>query len=392
MSGDSFSEISNESWFSRIGNSFKGILVGLLLFVIAFPLLWWNEGRAVQTAQSIAEGGKNVVSVTADKVDPANDQKLIHFSGKADTKDVLKDSTFNLELPETIRLARSVEMYQWEEEKKTKTQKRVGGSSQTKVYYEYQKTWSSTLIDSSSFNEAEEHKNPATMPYRSESWSAKDVTVGAFKLSSDLVNQISGAVPFEITKELFDQMPEDIKKQFQISGEYLYSSVAGSTGSANQPQIGDVRVKYSVVKPAEVSIIGEQTGDSLRPFQTKAGDPLLRLQTGNVSAKEMFAQMDAENNMMTWILRLVGVLIMGVGIYMVFAPLVVLADVLPILGNILSYGVGIIAGILALSLSLITIAIAWLFYRPVLGISLLVVAGLIMGSIFFLSKKKTKTA
>lgn len=38
-------EVQTESYFSRLGNSFKGIGGGLLLFLIAFPLLFWNEGR-----------------------------------------------------------------------------------------------------------------------------------------------------------------------------------------------------------------------------------------------------------------------------------------------------------------------------------------------------------
>ena len=39
-------EVSVESWGSRLGGAFKGILVGIILFILAFPLLFWNEGRA----------------------------------------------------------------------------------------------------------------------------------------------------------------------------------------------------------------------------------------------------------------------------------------------------------------------------------------------------------
>ena len=50
MSDDRFTEVTQQSWFSRITGAVKGILVGLVLFVVSFPLLFWNEGRAVQTA------------------------------------------------------------------------------------------------------------------------------------------------------------------------------------------------------------------------------------------------------------------------------------------------------------------------------------------------------
>ena len=53
MSDDSFSEITSESWFGRLASAIKGVLIGIVLFVIAFPLLWWNEGRAVRTAKGL---------------------------------------------------------------------------------------------------------------------------------------------------------------------------------------------------------------------------------------------------------------------------------------------------------------------------------------------------
>ncbi|MCY2994909.1 MAG: hypothetical protein NTY19_44665 [Planctomycetota bacterium] len=60
---DSFSEVTSQSWFSRLGNAIKGVLLGIILFVVAFPLLWWNEGRAVKTAKGLKEAGGAVVAV-----------------------------------------------------------------------------------------------------------------------------------------------------------------------------------------------------------------------------------------------------------------------------------------------------------------------------------------
>ena len=65
---------------------------------------------------------------------------------------------------------------------------------------------------------------------------------------------------------------------------------------------------------------------------------------------------------------------MLVGLNLILKPLPVLADVLPILGDILRVGTGIIAFLSAAILSLVTVAIAWVVYRPLLGIALLVLA------------------
>jgi hypothetical protein len=87
--------------------------------------------------------------------------------------------------------------------------------------------------------------------------------------------------------------------------------------------------------------------------------------------------------MLTWILRAVGFLAMLIGLLLIAKPLVTLADVLPFLGSLLGVGVGLLALTLALPLTLVTVGIAWLFYRPLLGVGLLVAAA----ALFVLLKK-----
>jgi hypothetical protein len=65
-------------------------------------------------------------------------------------------------------------------------------------------------------------------------------------------------------------------------------------------------------------------------------------------------------------------------------PLSVFADVIPLLGSVVGAGAGVIAFLLAAAGSLITISIAWIFYRPLLGIGLLALAGV---ALFFLFKR-----
>ena len=85
----------------------------------------------------------------------------------------------------------------------------------------------------------------------------------------------------------------------------------------------------------------------------------------------MFTAAEAANATMTWILRLVGFIGMAIGFCMVFKPMEVVADVVPFIGNIVGLGFTIAAFGIAGAISLVTIAIAWLFYRPLIGIPLL---------------------
>ena len=73
---------------------------------------------------------------------------------------------------------------------------------------------------------------------------------------------------------------------------------------------------------------------------------------------------------------------------MIFKPLVVLADVLPFLGSIMDFGLSLFSGLIAFGFSFITIAIAWIVYRPVVGIILLIAGASI--SIYIFSRKSKK--
>ena len=75
--GDAFTQVTSTSWIARLGKSILGVLIGIVLIIAAIVLLFWNEGRAVTTARSLAEGSRAVVEVGSASVDPANDGKLI---------------------------------------------------------------------------------------------------------------------------------------------------------------------------------------------------------------------------------------------------------------------------------------------------------------------------
>jgi tetratricopeptide (TPR) repeat protein len=70
-------------------------------------------------------------------------------------------------------------------------------------------------------------------------------------------------------------------------------------------------------------------------------------------------------------LRLGGALLMGIGFLLILGPLATVAEVIPLLGSIVGLGAGIAAAILAAGLSLTLIAMAWIWYRPLLGAALL---------------------
>lgn len=59
------------------------------------------------------------------------------------------------------------------------------------------------------------------------------------------------------------------------------------------------------------------------------------------------------------------------GMVMFFLPIMALFSWIPIIGGIFSFIIIVIALLLTVGFSLITISIAWIYFRPVLGIMML---------------------
>ena len=362
---DSIQVTSSSSWFSRLGKAFTGIVVGIILIIIGIALLFWNEGRAVKTYNTLKEGQGLVIDVASDSVDAANDGKLVHLTADALTDETLVDQDFGISA-NVIRLRRDVLMYQWEETRQTETRKKIGGGEETVTTYTYSKEWRRSLNDSSNFQSPSGHENPSEFPFDSMTWDAENVPVGAFYLSPDLVSQLSDFADLSV-REIPEgaAWPEDAK--LSNGGIFLGADTA-------QPQIGDVWINFSVVEQGPVSLIAAQNGDTFAEYQTKAGGTIAMIVAGNVPAQQMFEDAIAQNTLITWLVRLGGFILIWIGFGLLFAPLSVLADIVPIFGSLVGAATGLISFLLALAVSLTVIAIAWLFFRPLLGIPLLVLA------------------
>lgn len=377
MSQDSFTETTHTGWFSRIGNSIKGVLLGIVLVIGSGILLFWNEGRSVTQAKTLKEGLAAVVTVPADSVNQANQGKLVHMMGDAKTEETLSDDDFGVSA-NALKLRRNVEMYQWKEDKTTETKKNVGGSTDEVTTYNYSKTWDSHVIDSSEFKKPTDHENPSQMAYPGQEYQAEKITVGAFRLSEGLIAQVDGYEDISADKT---KLPEDLQGQVKPQGGgYYFGADPGS------PKVGDLKIAFQMIKPGKVSLIAKQLGDSFEPYQSAAGGEIEMLSMGEHSAQNMFADAESMNTMITWGLRVLGYLLMFGGFAAILGPLSVLADVLPFLGTLVGMGTSFVAGVLAAGISLVIIAIAWFVYRPILAVALLVAAG----GVFYLFRMRKK--
>ena len=380
-------ETTTESWTSRLGGAVKGLVVGLVLFLVSFPILFWNEGNCVKTARALDEGEGACIPVESNaKVDAEMDGQLVHMTGRADTQDVLSDDQFGVSVT-AIALERQTEMFQWKENSTTTEKKNLGGSVTKTTTYTYEQVWSASAIDSSSFKEAG-HDNPGFIEFPSEEKRAANVTFGAFRLNERQIARIGRAQAYQFPTDFVSKVSR-VQRQgnvILVPNKATRDNALNNRDVASQPRIGDMRVTFKVVKPHDISIVAKQKGDTFTAYFAKSKKRVDLLQNGVVDCAEMFEDARDANTLFTWSVRLGGFLLMFFGLSMVLRPLSVLADVLPILGDIVGWGTGLVAGVVSFACSLVTVAVAWIFYRPVLAVVLLVLAG---ASVYFVWKRRT---
>ena len=137
------------------------------------------------------------------------------------------------------------------------------------------------------------------------------------------------------------------------------------------------------------------------PHTTQSGCSYCTIGTivdGSKTGDVILDELESANKAMTWILRFVGWLVCWVGLQMVVGPVAVVPEFIPFIGDIIG---GIIGSILccltcivATSLSMLVIAIAWLAYRPIIGIPLICVfcLGVVAATLFIKKQREKKKA
>ncbi|MEX1378010.1 MAG: TMEM43 family protein [Eubacteriales bacterium] len=335
----------------RRGCFFGGIVVGIIMIVVFTVVLFNNEGRAVNRKKAL-ENIDNAVEISS-----AVDGDLIIMSGEAQTDAVITDDVFMVEAPEnTIKMKKTVSMYQWVEHSET--------DDNDNVTYTYKKEWSTSLQDSSGFHTQAGHENPAAMIYSSNRYTANEVKIGEYTLESVFVDKLNKYQPYS-------NMHVPVKDlKFSLNENKIFISESGTT-SITSPGIGDYLIEYEIVQGETITIVGGKTGSTIISYYTKNGN-LNEVSYGIKDKAVLKQEKIDENNRLTWIIRIGSIIALMAAFGMLFSPLTTLLGRVPILGSIVTGGAALIGGVLGGAWGIIVIAIGWLYFKPVLAISMIV--------------------
>ena len=386
-----YTETEYKGWFSRLGESFGGIITGIVLIIAATWLLWWNEGRTFRTAGAIGEAELVTQDVSdISRIDPALEGKVIHAVGLADTQEILRDTLFGVSA-RAVMLEREAEYYQYEEHSHTETRKKLGGGEEKITTYTYSPAWTSSPVDSNAFKDPEYRDRNTTITTIEDTttW-AQNVTFGAYTLPDFLKHSIGGAVSVNVESVDVKALSGMISAPWGYSASDLIHA-QGSTVyigvNPGSPQIGDVRITFKQTPPATVSIIAQVIRNTFEPFTASNGYKFSKLSMGTHGSAAMFEGARSSNNFMAWALRIVGILLVAAGLSTILRPLSVIADVIPILGTIVGGASGFVAFLLGLAWSLVVIAVAWVRFRPLIAGGLIAAAVVLVALSYMKGRK-----
>lgn len=371
---DQYSETTSKSWGSRIMNSIKGIVFGLILFILSFGLLYWNEGRVDKS-----EIAKEATPISAAEVaDPSLNNKLVAASGQLSSEETLGDGQY-LVPGNYVVVDRMVEMFSWIEESKSDSKTNVGGSETTQTTYTYRKDWTTTPASTSNFKIPEGHDNPAKSLPDNRAF-VQNAKVGNYFIDMRDIT-LPALSPVSLTAGTV-QLSEGAVLQGQ---QFVFKGL----GTPTAPQVGDIRVSYTVLRPGiEALVLGKLSGQKIITYTdtTRDNEKLYRMFEGG-DLDSAVGTLATEHTRSLWMFRVLGFLLMWFGLSSIFGPLSVVLDVLPIFGSISRGAIGLVTFVTSLTLTVVTVIVSMIAHN----IIAVIIAGLIVlggGVWWFVQKKK----
>lgn len=354
----------------KLSDSIGAMIFGFILVLAAGTLHAWNEYRTVHRSRGLAEA-RRIIQTIPDALEVAEELegKLVFLSGRADTHETLQDDRFFVS-QNGIHLARRVSMYQWVEHKET----RSNSQNQQQAVYSYRSEWASQPVDSDQFAEPEGHRNPP-MSVHGQEWTAKLVSVGHYELIAELKEMMQDWQPISLNAQaILENVPQHERANYLVQQQELF--FGNKRPDPNNPRIGDTRVRFEYVPSEVVSVAARLSGHVLNEYKTSNGEGILKLVVGQLDAQSMMARLDTENSIFAWVLRIFGTLICVFGCALSIKPLTTLVNLVPIVGQITSGILVLVAILSGLLVSATVIGASWILVRPLLGLSIFLLAGL----------------
>jgi hypothetical protein len=221
------------------------------------------------------------------------------------------------------------------------------------------------------------------MTYRTHYALAPDPRLGAFIVPPEMLYRFGTEKPLRATDEQAQALQARLDRPVHVVDGVLYVS-----NDPNQPQIGDFRISYTQVPLQTATVVAVQAGQTFDAYHARAGGTVELMKPGKVPAADLFKEAQDDNRLWTWLIRAGGCLLMMLGFALIMRPLAVLADVIPVLGDVVGAGVALLALMLTCILAPVIVAVGWLFYRPTVAVAVLAGGAVLAFGAYWLARHR----
>lgn len=391
-----YQEIRRTSYGQNLRNKFSGVIIGVLLFLASFVVLWISQSQT-----NYARIAKQSTEISADSVATDMTGEFVSVTGSMTSDEKIGDPIF-MKPGDYILVDRTVEAYSWEENTHTDKRNLPGGGTETVTTYTYSQEWTTMPENSDLFKERKSPPNMKDLPYDNTSFTVDSAQVGVYDINMNTVTLPNGNMDLTPSREKFN-----LRSNQRIDGSYIYQG----NGSLSSPQINDVRISFSVLEQGEtVTVFGELKDSAIVEYEVPG-----KRSKGDVKALvESIGDEDAKDKPLTFyrvligdretaidtlktefrtlilILMLVGFILNWVGLMAMFGFIPALVKFIPFLGNMSQFIIKIVMFPIALILSLITIGISYIAHNPL--VLVIVVVALIVMIALMISKARKRAA
>lgn len=374
-------KVVRQSYGKKIGSSFIGAILGIIMFLGSFVVLYLNEGR-----ENLGKVADSVTEISAQG--SVTDGALVSVKGNLDADTYAADDY--LIGGNYIALSRYVEIYAYVETEHSESHDNLGGSTTTTYTYTYSTEWTSSPESTSSY-EGDSSEIPSNIPASYNSWisgmpssassDASGLSIGAFNISG--TPDFSGAVNLTLSEAVANN---DSITNSIVTSNYIIIGNQDNVSSAS-PKLGDVRISYTVITANDSGVIfGAVNGNTISSYTTPKDNSLFRFFAETDSTAEAVEILKTEHKTMTWLLRLAGFLLMFIGLICISGPITNLLSVVPVFSHISSFVFGIIAFFVSLILTSLTIILSMVLHNFWLAIAFVSLVVIII--VLILKKKK----
>ncbi len=373
--------------FQKIGGSVAGVIIGLVLFLTSLGIFFWNEGRLNE-----ADLARRAEPFDGSEVQEVEKNKLVAITGETGLDESLSDGLYLIP-GDYLAVRRTVEMYSWTEETTTEGEK--------KIYY-YEKEWTENPEDSSEFNQPAEHQNPVQKT-KSETlindssrvgkyyFEAKNTGLTGYKDLSlnesniNLVAENTDSLEQEIVAEDSLDANSEENNSLEDKESIEQNIIFQGKGSVANPEIGDLRISYQVVRQGKTAtVFGKVEDNRVLPYRYNDNDLFYTLKEGTYD--QAINSLNSDYRASLWAFRIIGFILLWISLLLILSPVKEVLNFIPVLGTIAKSFFPVFTFIIAGLIAVVTIILSIIIHNILLLIFILLLGGGLVGALLYYQK------